>query len=57
MPRQLTEEEQIERILGTIELGKRSDVRKNLVYMKTALGGCFVSVEEEEESDGTSALL
>lgn len=50
MSERLTEEEQIELILGTIELGRRSEVKKNLVYMKTELGGCFVAVEREEEN-------
>lgn len=48
MPNKLTEEEQIALILGTIELGKRAEVRRNLRYMKTELGGCFVAVEEKE---------
>lgn len=56
MPKQLTEEEQIELILGTIELGKRSNVKKNLMYLKTELGGCFVAVEEEDEDEDASIL-
>lgn len=51
MPKQITEEEQIELILGTIALGKRSEVKKNLMYLKTELGGCFVAVENKEEEE------
>ena len=51
MDNQLTEEEQVALILGTIELGKRAQVKKNLRYIKTALGGTFVAVEGEEEND------
>ena len=51
MPKQITEEEQIELILGTIALGKRSEVKKNLIYLKTELGGCFVAVENKEEDN------
>ena len=51
MAKQLTEEDQINLILGTIELGKRKEVKKNLMYLKTELGGCFVAVEEEEENN------
>ena len=51
MAKQLTEDEQIALILGTIELGKRKEVKKNLMYLKTELGGTFVAVEEEDESE------
>ena len=51
MPKQLTEEEQIALILGTIELGKRKEVKKNLRYVMTALGGTFVTVEQEDEDE------
>lgn len=51
MSKQLTEEEQIALILGTIEIGKRKDAKKNLRYIMTALGGTFVTVEEGEEDE------
>ena len=57
MGTKLTEEEQIALILGTIELGKRKEIKKNLMYLKTELGGCWVSVpnpeimEEGEENE------
>jgi hypothetical protein len=51
MSKQLTEEEQIALILGTIELGKRKEVKKNLRYVMTALGGTFVAVEQEDEDE------
>ncbi len=52
MPKQYTEEEQIELIMKALEprVGKRAQVKRNLVYMKTALGATWVPVEEEEES-------
>ena len=59
MSKKLTDEEQLDLILATIELGKKREVRKNLRYVMTALGGTFVTVleEEEEESDATDQLL
>lgn len=58
MPKELTDEEQLDLILATIELGKKREVKKNLRYVMTALGGTFVTVlEEEEESNATDQLL
>lgn len=53
MPKQYTEEEQIELIMKALEprVGKRAQVKRNLVYMKTALGATLVPVEEEEENN------
>lgn len=56
MSRQLTAEEQINLILGTIELGKRKEAKKNLRYIMTELGGTFVSVEEEDEDEANELL-
>ena len=41
MPKQYTEEEQIELILKALEprVGERAKMKRNLVYMKTSLGG------------------
>lgn len=51
MTKQYTEEEQVEMILKAIQprVGKRGAVKRNLVYMKTALGATLVPVEEEDE--------
>ena len=53
MPKQYTEEEQVEAILKAVEprVGKRAQVKRNLVYMKTALGATWVPVEEAEEGE------
>ena len=51
MSNQLTTEEQIELIVKATEVGKRAKVRRNLVYMKTALGATLVPVEVEEEDE------
>ena len=50
MPKQYTDEEQVEMILKALgpRVGKRAQVKRNLVYMKTALGATWVPVEEEE---------
>ena len=51
MPKELTTEEQIDLIVKSMEfptLGKRAKVKRNLMYVKTALGGTFIPVEEEE---------
>ena len=51
MSKQYTDEEQVEMILKALEprVGKRAQVKRNLVYMKTALGATWVPVEEEDE--------
>ena len=53
MPK-LSIEEQLDLVLGTIEIGKRSNVRKNLRYVMTELGATLVVVPAEEgEEDET----
>ena len=47
MSNQLTTEEQIALIVGATEIGKRAKVRRNLMYVKTALGATFIPVEDE----------
>lgn len=45
----LTVEEQVDLILKAAQfpdLGKRSNVKRNLIYVHTALGGTFIPVEE-----------
>lgn len=52
MSNELTTEEQIDLIVKSMEfptLGKRATVKRNLMYVKTALGGTFIPIEEEEE--------
>ena len=53
MSNQLTTEEQIALIVKATEVGKKAKVRRNLVYMKTALGATWVPVEimEGEEDE------
>lgn len=51
MSKQLTVEEQVELIIGATQLGKRANVRRNLMYVRTALGGTFIPVEEAEEGE------
>ena len=51
MNKQLTTEEQIALIIGATEVGKRAKVKRNLMYVKTALGATFIPVEVEEEGD------
>lgn len=55
MPKQLTTEEQIELIIGATRLGKKTKVKRNLMYVKTALGGTFIPVEEAEEGEVNEA--
>ena len=50
MPKELTTEEQIDLIVKSMEfptLGKRAKVKRNLMYVKTALGGTFIPVEQK----------
>ena len=54
MSKELTTEEQIDLIVRAMEfptLGKRTQVKRNLMYVKTALGGTFIPVEEAEEGE------
>jgi hypothetical protein len=54
MTKEMTTEEQVELIVKAMEfptLGKRAQVKRNLVYVKTALGGTFIPVEELEEEN------
>jgi hypothetical protein len=51
MNKELTTEEQIALIVKATEVGKKAKVRRNLVYMKTALGATLVPVEVEEEDE------
>ena len=53
MSKELTTEEQVELIMKALEprVGKRATVKRNLVYMKTALGATWVPVEEQEEGE------
>ena len=53
MPKQYTEEEQIELIVKAMEprVGERAKMKRNLVYLRTALGATWVPVEEAEEGE------
>ena len=42
MGTKLTEDEQIALILGTIELGKRKEAKRNLRYIMTEIGRAHV---------------
>ena len=50
MSKQLSTEEQIELITKAIEprVGKRANIKRNLMYVRTALGGTFIPVDEPE---------
>ena len=51
MPNQLTTEEQIALIVGATQIGKKAKVRRNLMYVKTALGATLIPVEVEDEDE------
>jgi hypothetical protein len=54
MGKQLTTDEQIDLIVRAMEfptVGKTATVKRNLMYVKTALGGTFIPVEEAEEGE------
>ena len=47
----MTNEELVEKVLERIqfpETGKRATIKKNLMYVRTALGGTFIEIEEEK---------
>lgn len=59
MNKQYTEEEQLDLIVKAMEprVGKRAKMKRNLIYMKTALGATLVPVdvqEEEKDNEGTT---
>ena len=51
MSKQLTTEEQIALIVGATQIGKKAKVKRNLMYVKTALGATLIPVEVEEEGE------
>lgn len=51
MSKQLTTEEQIALIVGATQIGKKAKVKRNLMYVKTALGATFIPVEVEDEDN------
>lgn len=53
MPKQYTEEEALDLIIKATEprVGERAKMKRNLVYLKTALGATWVPVEEAEEGE------
>ena len=51
MPKELTTEEQIELITKAMEPRVGKKVKRNLMYVRTALGGTFIPVEEAEEGE------
>jgi len=53
MSKQYTEQEQIEMIVRAMEprVGERAKMKRNLIYLKTALGATWVPVEEAEEGE------
>jgi len=57
MNKQYTEEEQVELIMKAMQprVGKRAKMRRNLVYMQTALGATLVPVDVQEEERGNEA--
>ncbi len=55
--REMTTDQQIELIAKAIEprVGKRANIKRNLVYVRTVLGGTFIPVEEAEEGEVNEA--
>jgi hypothetical protein len=51
MNKQYTQEEQLDLIMKAMQprVGKRAKMRRNLVYMQTALGATLVPVDVQEE--------
>ena len=51
MPKELTTEEQIELITKAMNPRVGKKVKRNLMYVRTALGGTFIPVEEAESEE------
>ena len=58
MSKQYTEEEALDLIIKAMEprVGERAKMKRNLVYLKTALGATWVPVEEAEEGEVNESL-
>ena len=58
MLKQYTEEEALDLIIKAMEprVGERAKMKRNLVYLKTALGATWVPVEEAEEGEVNESL-
>ena len=58
MSKQYTEQEQIEMIVRAMEprVGERAKMKRNLIYLKTALGATWVPVEEAERRGADQCL-
>ena len=48
--KEMTTDQQIELIAKAMEprVGKRANIKRNLMYVRTALGGTFIPVDEPE---------
>jgi hypothetical protein len=54
MGNQLTEDQKLDLIIKAMnfpKVGDRAKIKRNLVYMKTALGATWVPVEVQEEEN------
>lgn len=54
MSKQYTNEELVEKVLERIQFpntGKRIIAKKNLMYVRTVLGGTFIEIEEEGDDE------
>ena len=52
MSKTYTNEELVEKVLEKIqfpETGKKTIAKRNLMYVRTALGGTFIEIEEEDD--------
>ena len=52
MPKEYTREELVDKVIERIEFpdtGKKTTVKRNLMYVMTALGGTFIEVEEGDD--------
>jgi len=59
MSKQYTNEELVEKVLDRIQFpdtGRRVAAKKNLMYVRTALGGTFIEIEEGEEDEAGQIL-
>jgi len=52
-PKQYTEEEKLDLIVKAMQprVGERAKMKRNLIYMQTALGATLVPVDVEEEAN------
>lgn len=58
--KEMTREEMIDKVIDAINgprVGRKAGIKRNLLYVHTALGGTFIEVDEEVNENEASEIL